>query len=95
MANIKIQNGTARGDEQSLCLTCSHALIRTDQRGEHRICMYLGETTHVQGNVSSCNQYRDSREPDEWDLEKIAWVISADKHGRVTGFAPPGKKENT
>lgn len=36
--------------------------------------------------VTSCNQYDDKRRPPMYEMEKIAWRISADTTSRKAGF---------
>lgn len=96
MSNIiKIINGTQRDDDPSLCVTCENSIIWTDQRGEHIRCnasTFIDFT--IAGKVTDCNRYEDKTKPTRRDYEKIAWVINADRHGKILGFIKPKKEED-
>lgn len=56
---------------------------------------HVGMTNrHVPPDIVHCTDYEDRRLTPRWEMEKVAWMIKADKHGKIVGFEPPKKKDN-
>lgn len=90
---LKIENATERSDAASLCTSCDHSWIRTDGKGEHRFCKATYEhIVPVYGKVTQCNFYDDKRVVKDYAMEKIAWMVNSDRHGKILGFTPPVKE---
>lgn len=87
---IKIQGGTARDDEPSLCHTCRFATIVKGRRLRDEIieCSRLSESNRITFGVSSCTAYADRRRASLRDMEEIAWVLRSDPRRNQIGFAP-------
>lgn len=83
-------NLTPRSDVD-LCKTCSYALIRESYQGRREVfCDHMdmhGQDKRVRGQIVKCSGYRHKNQPDSWQLEKIAWIITTDPKGKV-GFRP-------
>lgn len=50
------------------------------------------EPVIVRTTVVRCNDYDDRRTPSEYEMQKIAWVVTTDRSGQTIGFKPPQKK---
>jgi hypothetical protein len=79
-------NGLTPKSTTDLCRTCVHAFIRETYNGrEYRFCNYTSPSMPVPGPTVNCSLYRHKNEPDAWELEKIAYIITGDPKGRL-GF---------
>ena len=88
---VKIEGGTARDDEPSLCLTCRHAtVIRGGSLHDEIIdCGLLhGRSSRITFPVMSCSGYDDRRHATLRHLEQVAWVLRTGRGGRRIGFVP-------
>lgn len=79
---------TPNHSDPSLCVTCRESFIVRGQRDQIVLCNAGRGMTPlaVPPVVTSCNQYDDKRQPPMWEMEKIAWRISADTTSRKAGF---------
>lgn len=78
----------------TLCATCHHGQVTERRNGQTTaFCNNLMRPVLMPLDVSRCSEYNDKRLTDRHDLEKIAWRVSHDKEGVITGFAPPKPKK--
>jgi hypothetical protein len=86
---LKIQAGTARNDEPSLCLTCRHATIIRGKKLHDEIVecgLLYNEASRITFPVTSCSGYSDRRQPSLRHMEEIAWVLRTDRKKNPIGF---------
>lgn len=86
MAKLKIRGGTPQKYAENLCLSCRHAIIRTDGTNQKTIHCNVFDVI-IKSNTVECNSYTNANETSIRDMEKIAWHIIPGKHG-VMGFKP-------
>jgi hypothetical protein len=87
---FKIQDGTTKESEPSLCGTCRWATIVQGQRLRDRI-VECGRLSAEGGDritfpVSRCSSYSDRRHPTVREMEEIAWVLRTDPRRHQIGF---------
>lgn len=92
---IKVHGGTRSGTE--LCRTCRNAFIRKGAAMGQEVIMceasYPLALHAITFPIVECNNYRDTTLPPLTELQKVAWVVNADrKTGRV-GFTGPEKMD--
>lgn len=91
---FKIQQGTGKLTGTSLCRSCVHSAIYTDNGGEHVICnANFYNQTMPRGTVIDCNRYYNSTLPSLSSFEEIAWELKTEPDGGRIGFKPPEKKD--
>jgi hypothetical protein len=86
---VKIQGGTVRHGEPSLCVTCRHATVVQGPGLQDRIvdCALLSSRdSRITFPVSSCSGYSDRRNPSLREMEDIAWVLRTDSRKKHIGF---------
>ena len=86
---LKIQGGTVRHGEPSLCVTCRHATVVQGPSLQDRIvdCGQLSSRdSRIPFPVSSCSGYADRRHPTLHEMEDIAWVLRTDSRKKDIGF---------
>jgi len=87
---VKVQGGTALGDEPSLCATCRYATVIKGARLRDEIieCGQLVARGRITFPVLSCGAYSDKRRPSVREMEEIAWVLRSDARKNTIGFVP-------
>lgn len=83
---IRVQGGTARHDEPSLCLTCRSAKVVQGEAARDEIVRCAELDAQVTFKVTSCTQYVHRRHPTLWHMEDIAWILRTDPKNRQIGF---------
>jgi hypothetical protein len=86
---LKIQGGTVRYGEPSLCLTCRYATVIRGPSLQDRIvdCGQISSgPSRIPFPVSSCTGYSDKRHPSLREMEEIAWVLRTDARKNHIGF---------
>ena len=86
---LKIQGGTVRHGEPSLCVTCRHATIVQGPGLQDRIvaCGLLSDRdSRIPFPVCSCSGYADRRQPTVHEMEDIAWILRTDSRRKSIGF---------
>ena len=86
---MKIQGGTVRHGDPSLCLTCRHATVVQGPSLQDRVvdCGLLSSgDSRIAFPVSACSGYSDRRHPTLCDMEDIAWVLRTDGRRKTIGF---------
>jgi len=88
---IKISGGTPKAGK-SLCLSCKNAKIVRGQNCEERITCNSGnlwESTRgvVTFRVSECGEFHPVNMPWKYEMEEMAWIVSARRRGPA-GFQP-------
>jgi len=86
---LKIQGGTVRYGEPSLCLTCRYATVIRGPSLQDRIvdCGQISSgLSRISFPVSSCTGYSDKRHPSLREMEEIAWVLRTDARRNHIGF---------
>ena len=86
---LKIQGGTVRYGEPSLCLTCRSATVIRGPGLADRIvdCGRLTTgPTRIPFPVNSCTAYSDKRQPSLYEMEDVAWVLRTDARRTQIGF---------
>lgn len=86
---LRIEGGTARHDQPSLCLSCRYATIvkGVSLRQEIVECRRLSEPhNRVAFPVTFCNGYIDRGHPSISEMEEIAWVLRSDPKRNRVGF---------
>lgn len=86
---LKIQGGTVRHGEPSLCVTCRHATVVQGPGLQDRIvdCGLLSSRdSRISYPVSSCSGYSDKRHPSLREMEDIAWLLRTDARRKNIGF---------
>lgn len=79
---------------EPLCNSCQygHHFVRANGVTTTR-CTVDADTILVPGDIVTCSKYHHAGQPDQWDLEKIAWVLRTDRTGKPVGFERPKKKD--
>ena len=91
----KIEGGTARDDEPSLCLSCRRATIIRGKNLHDEIieCSLLNcEDSRITFPVTFCSGYSDRRQPSIYRMELIAWELRTDRKKGPIGFHPPKRR---
>lgn len=92
---IKISGGTPVSGK-SLCTTCKQAVRIVGQNCEEVILCHLFARSGTKGpvpfRVASCGEYHPSNMPWKYEMEEMAWIITAKKRG-PTGFNQPQDDE--
>jgi hypothetical protein len=86
---LKIQGGTARYGEPSLCLTCRYATIIRGPGLRDRIVdcgRLMNGPARIRFPVNFCTAYSDKRQPSLHEMEDIAWVLRTDARRTRIGF---------
>ncbi|MGH9867051.1 MAG: hypothetical protein ACREAA_02655 [Candidatus Polarisedimenticolia bacterium] len=86
---LKIQGGTVKHGEPSLCLSCRYATVVQGENLAERIieCERLfGGAARITFTVTSCTQYSDRRQPSLREMEETAWVLRSEPSRRKAGF---------
>jgi hypothetical protein len=86
---IKIQGGTVRHGDPSLCLTCRHATVVQGPSLKDRLVdcgLLIGRDSRIRFPVGSCSGYSDRRHPTIGEMEDIAWVLRTDARRKSIGF---------
>ena len=86
---LKIQGGTVRHGDPSLCVTCRHATVVQGPSLQDRVvdCGLLSSRdARIPFPVSSCSGYADRRHPTLHEMEDIAWVLRTDSRKKDIGF---------
>jgi hypothetical protein len=77
-------------DLDTICQTCTYAVMYERRGGSVTvICTETSPSMVVPLDIVKCSDHTDRNTPRKYDLEKIAWMVSADKKGRFIGFARP------
>jgi hypothetical protein len=86
---LRIEGGTARHDQSSLCLSCRHATVVKGVRLREEIveCRRLAEPhNRITFPVAFCNGYINRGHPSISEMEEIAWVLRSDPKRNQVGF---------
>jgi len=89
---IKVRNGTARHDGESLCKSCRHATIIRGERIDEEIirCGELsGNASAIRFKVVECSSHQSKAESTLNMMREIAWEVRTDKTGKKIGFMSP------
>ena len=87
---IRIQGGTVKASQPSLCLSCANAEIVQGNNGEEiRKCFIVGSRYLLPSKVTACTSYDNKSLPSLSEMKKIAWVLRTEKNGRSIGFQAP------
>ena len=88
-----VRGGTPEGGID-LCRSCAYSFIRMAASGrEAKVCEWNHESVLIREPIVECNKHHYKGMPQVWELEKIAWTITADVKGGKMGFAPPKKDD--
>jgi len=87
--SIQVKDGTPLHGE-SICATCSHALIVKGFRGSEEIvaCRATYPALRVTFPVRECSSHADKNRQDLEEMERIAWVLQVRGSNRKAGFVP-------
>ncbi len=86
---LRIEGGTARLDEPSLCVSCRHALIARGRslRDEIVECGRLSEPhNRIRFDVTSCSGYVNRCHDTLSGMESVAWILRSDPKRNAVGF---------
>jgi hypothetical protein len=86
---IKIQGGTARHGDPSLCVSCRHATVVQGPSLQDRVVdcgLLTSGDSRIPFPVVSCSGYSDRRHPTLREMEDLAWVLRTDGRRRSIGF---------
>jgi len=86
---LRIEGGTARHDQTSLCHSCRFATVvkGVSLREEIVECRRLSEPRNrIVFPVTFCNGYIDRTHPSVQEMEDIAWVLRSDLKRNQMGF---------
>lgn len=75
---IKVQDGTVRHGEASLCATCAHSKIIRGETLSERIVECHATVMHgrvIPFRVTSCTAYADARQPSYMEMVRTAWIL--------------------
>lgn len=90
---VRMRGGdTPIHSQTSLCLSCRCSQVTHGQSLDEDIvlCHNRGsEPWRVRIRVSECSDYEDKSLSPLWEMEKIAWRVSADKLSGRIGFLDP------
>ncbi|MCH7680640.1 hypothetical protein IID10_14955 [candidate division KSB1 bacterium] len=90
MLNINVKGGTPKHDGKRLCDSCSFGTVMESVDGKEFI--YCGQVeSQISRKITKCNDYKDMSDKNEYELERIAWILET-KNGRVIGFKPPKRR---
>ncbi len=87
MGRVIVKSGTPVTAE-SLCKTCSNALIRKGfaESEEQTICLANYEVPDlIRFRIAECTHYNNKTQASLYDMKKIAWVL-VDGSGKQAGF---------
>jgi hypothetical protein len=84
--HIRVQGGTARHDEPSLCLTCRSAMIAQGQSARDEVIRCSRFDSRISFRVTTCTEYVHRRHPSLWHMEDVAWILRAGTRGGQIGF---------
>ena len=76
--HIKVQGGTVRHDDATLCATCGHSTIIRGETPDERIVECHASVMRgrlIPFRVTSCSSYGDVRLPSYGDMVRIAWIL--------------------
>lgn len=77
-----------------LCYSCENSQIMKNSIGKITIQCNYQRTVKIITDVVECNVYMQKGQMQQYDAEKIAWILEK-KGERVIGFKPPkSKREN-
>jgi hypothetical protein len=91
---VKIQGGTVKHGEPTLCQTCRHATIVRGPRLEDEIVecgRFYSNRGRIVFPVVSCSGYSDRRQASLREMEEIAWVLRSDTSRGTVGFVRSSK----
>jgi hypothetical protein len=86
---LRIEGGTTRHDQPSLCLSCRYATVvrGVSLRDEIVECRRLSEPHNRIGfPVTFCTGYIDRTHPSISEMEEIAWILRSDPKRNQVGF---------
>jgi len=88
---MKVRGGTTRGDQSSLCKSCSSSHIIRGEKLDDEItyCFHYGERVRVPFKVLECNVWDDKSKASVHDMAKIAWIVNSDRKAGRAGFLSP------
>jgi hypothetical protein len=93
---IKIQGGTVKHGQSSLCLSCRYATVVRGRRLKEEIveCDRLSAGHNlVRFPVTSCSGYLNRCHPSLREMEEIAWVLRTDAGKKHIGFVQSHRLE--
>jgi hypothetical protein len=76
--HIKVQGGTVRHDDPSLCTACGHSTIIRGETADQRIVSCHAAFMHprpIPFRVTSCTAYVDGSQPPYSELVRLAWIL--------------------
>lgn len=94
MGNIRVKNGTPIGNE-SLCETCTHALIVRGYRETEEIalCTYsFDQLIRLPFKVYKCTGYADKNRPTWEQMEEMAIEVKPSPTMKHAGFYYPDEE---
>jgi hypothetical protein len=86
---LRVEGGTARHDQPSLCLSCRYAAVVKGLSLRHEIVKYrrLSEPhNRVAFPVTFCNGYIERGHPSIGEMQEITWVLRSDPKRNRVGF---------
>ena len=87
---VYVKNGTPLNGP-SLCESCTYAHILRGY-GESEaviVCMRTTPEIRVEFRVRECTGFADKTRESLYEMRRIAWSISPDRHKETVGFASP------
>jgi len=91
---LRIEGGTTRHDQPSLCLSCRYATVvrGTSLRDEVVECRRLSDPhNRITFPVTFCNSYINRGHPTVQEMEDMAWVLRSDPRRNELGFVKASK----
>ena len=88
MSRVIVKNDTPTTAE-SLCKTCSHALVRNGfaESQEETVCSAQWHRPMViRHPIAKCTQYVNRSLPSLYSMEKIAWILVTKESTKQVGF---------
>lgn len=86
MARLKM-TGSTPNSSTSPCTSCRFLKRVRGQRDEFRFCDKFDRQLNMQ--VSECSEYQNKNHPSLFNMQQIAWNLTADKKGGRAGFLSP------
>lgn len=91
---VKLKDGI-----DTLCRLCENGTVITPRRGGTPIVHCAKTDRPIREGVSDCTSFQDRTKPgqNQWELEKIAWILDESKKGAkvIRGFTSPAERRNS
>ena len=84
--HLKVQGGTTRGDQSSLCLSCKKSTVIKGQSMKYTRIHCNAVEKVISFDVVECSAHVNRNHPSLGDMYEDAWVLRTDSKTRKIGF---------